>query len=91
MKEDWKGKGECPFCKEKDNFRPLTFGENLTGLVSGIFKFTSISDGVDAFTRPGEFHNFRCCSCKGEVHQCSGCKKIYPYQDVMTCPNCGYK
>ena len=96
MTKDWEGKGECPFCKSVDNFRELSFGENLRGLfywgvnLVGLSKNKMISNGIGAFSGSGYFPNFICNSCGGGVHQCGGCKKILPYQDSGPCPKCGY-
>ncbi len=97
MSEIWEGKGSCPFCKSVDDFRELTFSENLKGMffwgasLIGFSKNKRISNGVRDFSGSGYTPNFICNSCNGKVHQCGGCKSINPYTDSSSCPKCSYK
>ncbi len=95
MTNDWEGKGVCPYCKSQDSFRERSFVENIKSLAFYGIEFFSFSKKqrikeAVSVAKSGNFPNFICTSCYGEVQQCGGCKEMIPYQHVGNCSKCGY-
>ena len=94
---DAASKPSCPFCAATVGFGELTLGESFAGVARYAFSrvknpFLAAQEIVGMTASTGTFENYVCESCKGQLHQCGGCKRMLPYKDVIdACPRCGYR